>query len=497
MLAALSVLVSKTLNASMRAFRLPGLDSAAIYSLLGIPRLQPAFRRLARHRSVSVFRAAARSCPAYREFLAKAGHPGRVTLGTFRDVPETTKENYVKAYSIEARCFGGRIPARGVVIDESSGSSGVPNNWVRSQAERASVRRMIQHGFAMTFRDDPVFFLNCFALGPWATGMNVSMSLADATILKSIGPDRAKLEATLRTFGPAYRYAIAGYPPFIKDFADNTTLDLKAYELHLIVGGEGISEPLRDRLLRSFRSVHSSYGASDLEINIGAETRFTIALRRACLDNAALRLALFGPGDLPMVFQHDPLDYLIETNAAGELVFTLLRPGYAAPRVRYNLRDLGGALSHARVMEVLRAHGVDPRSLPRSLAFPILFVRGRSDLTVPFYGCKISPADVEAVLSGDAVLAEAFHCFQIASGHDGALSEILTIALERARGGGHAVDAADLRRRLFTGLQRVNQDFREVSKMFAEDKLLVEVHEFETGPFAARDIRVKNRYLRT
>lgn len=494
MLAAISVLASKTVNAAMRVFRLPFLNSATVYALLGVPAFQPAFRRLTKHRSVAVFRAAARGCPAYREFLAKSGHSGRVTMGTFRNVPETTKENYVKAYSIEARCFGGRIPPRGVVIDESSGSSGVPNNWVRSIAERASVRRLIQHGFAMTFRNDPVFFLNCFALGPWATGMNVSMSLADATILKSIGPDRAKLEATLRTFGPSYRYAIAGYPPFIRDFAENTSLDLRSYELHLIVGGEGISEPLRDRLLRSFKSVHSSYGASDLEINLGAETPFTIALRRACASNPELRHAMFGPGDLPMVFQHDPLDYFIETNADGELVFTLLRPGYAAPRVRYNLRDLGGTLTHAKAIETLRQHGVDPGTMPRSLAFPILFVRGRSDLTVPFYGCKISPTDLEAVLHGDAGLAEAFNCFQFATEHDEAHNEILTIALERSRNG--AAPPPDVRRRLFTGLQRVNQDFREVSKMFTEDKLIVDVHDFETGPFQSRDIRVKNRYLK-
>ena len=41
-------------------------------------------------------------------------------------LPVMTKENYVKKYSIEERCYDGRIPAAGVVIDESSGSSGMP-----------------------------------------------------------------------------------------------------------------------------------------------------------------------------------------------------------------------------------------------------------------------------------------------------------------------------------------------------------------------------------
>ena len=37
---------------------------------------------------------------------------------------------------------------------------------------------------------------------------------------------------------------------------------------------------MRAYLLRSFRRVYGSYGASDLEINLAAETDLTIALRR-------------------------------------------------------------------------------------------------------------------------------------------------------------------------------------------------------------------------
>ena len=85
-----------------------------------------------------------------------------------------------------------------MVIDESSGSSGTPNNWVRGPGERASVKRLLQHGYALTYRDRPLFVLNCFTLGPWATGMNVSMSLLDVTIMKSIGPDRARLHSNRR-----------------------------------------------------------------------------------------------------------------------------------------------------------------------------------------------------------------------------------------------------------------------------------------------------------
>ena len=48
---------------------------------------------------------------------------------------------------------------------------------------------------------------------------------------------------------------------------------------------------------------------------------------------------------------------------------------------------------------------------------------------------------------------------------------------------------------MFDGLCRVNQDFREVTKMFDRSCVEIEIHEFETGPFKERDIRIKNKYV--
>jgi hypothetical protein len=50
------------------------------------------------------------------------------------------------------------------------------------------------------YKDSGCILLNCFALGPWATGMNVSLSLVDVGILKSLGPEQKKLENSLELF---------------------------------------------------------------------------------------------------------------------------------------------------------------------------------------------------------------------------------------------------------------------------------------------------------
>src|ERR1041385_4219516 len=403
------------------------------YMFLSVGRLQPLLTRIGLMRAEAVYLKAKDHCPAYRAFLEIEGEHKNARW-KLSNLPITTKDNYVKKYSLVDRCYYGRLPAAGVVIDESSGSSGVPNNWVRSAEEREDVKRILQLNYQLIYRDSGCILLNCFALGPWATGMNVSMSLVDVGILKSIGPDQKKLENSLALFGADYRYLVFGYPPFIKSFVDTTQLDLKKYRMDLIVGGEGLSEALRSHLLQYFKTVISSYGASDLEINIGVETALTIELRRMCTKDRELSQALFGREMPPMIFQYNALDYIIETTSAGELVFTIGRQTSAAPKLRYNLHDLGGVITHAQLKQKLMSRGIDISELAKPQShFPVLFVYGRSDLTVPFYGAKVYPTDIEEIINADANLVKQINSFQISSYEDESINRRLKIRLETVK----------------------------------------------------------------
>ena len=469
---------------------------ARAYSLLSLGALQPLHESIVRLRAREVFLKARAECPAYSAFLVEQGYRDS---RRWADLPVTNKENYVKRWSIEQRCYGGRLKGKGEMIDESSGSSGLPNNWVRSAAERKDVKRLLQLNYDLMYGDRPRILLNCFALGPWATGMNVSMSLVDVGVLKSLGPDAQKLENTLKTFGTGYEYLVFGYPPFVKTFVDGTTLDLKSYTLDLVVGGEGISELLRGYLRRHFRTVFSSYGASDLEINIGIETEWTVALRAQCAADPTLAQALFGREAAPMIFQFNPLDYLIETLPSGEMAYTVCRMDGAAPKIRYNLKDEGGAILFRDVARTLADRGIDARRLaPRFGRFPILYVFGRSDLTVAFYGAKLCPADVEATVLGSPALASSVRSFQMWSPEDERANKTLCIALELGPSvSAQPLESAQLKELFYRGLAASNQDFREVSKMFPSSALEVVCHACGTGPFEDADIRVKSRYVRS
>jgi len=154
-------------------------------------------------------------------------------------------------------------------------------------------------------------------------------------------------------------------------------------------------------------------------------------------------------------------------------------------------------MTHAELREKLASRGIDIFQLagPQS-RFPILFVYGRSDLTVPFYGAKVYPTDLEEIINADPNLVRQINSFQISSYEDEAINRRLKIRLETVKNlPSPLAPTEQLHQTMFEGLCRVNQDFREVTKMFDRSCVELEIYEFETGPFKDRDIRVKNKYI--
>jgi phenylacetate-CoA ligase len=472
------------------------------YRLLFVPGFESARWRFGKWHAWMAFERARRSTPAYREFLAEHGDP-RVRVRRldpdFSAIPVTTKDNYVRRWPIEARCRGGRIPSAGVVIDESSGTSGKPNNWVRGPEELAEVRQALQVALHHQLGREPIFVLNAFALGPWATGMNVSMSVVDIAILKSVGPDVAKIENTLTVFGPRYRYLICGYPPFLKTLVDNANVDWSLYDITAVCGGEGMSEGMRDYLDRAFRRIYGSYGASDLEINLAAENDFTIALRRRLLRDERLRERLCALDDagLPMIFQYNPIDTYVESSDEGELVVTLCRTRNAAPKIRYNIRDLGHVVRFPELRRALAEAGVKPGELaPRKTDLPLLFLYGRADAAVPYFGCKITPGNLEDVIFSLPELTPVVNSFALLVSEDEQATKRLAFALELREGGAAPGDVDDLRRRVLARLAELNQDYREASRFMPPESVpTLELHRAGDGPFAGYDVRLKRHYV--
>ena len=447
-------------------------------------------------RTVPAYRSAAADCRPWRS----AFRAGRLA-GYLEALPVLDKAGYIDAYPLPQRCRNGRLPAGGVEVDESSGSSGRPYQWVRSRAELDQVERClaVQAEWLLRNREHrQVVVLNCFSMGAWATGSSVTAALRRLGVIKSCGPDADKALAAIELLGPDVCYVVCGYPPFLATFLDAAAargLDLSGHELWGFVGGEGMTELLRDRLQRVFHRVLSAYGASDLDIGVAGETELAVVIRQAAAANPEFAQALFGhTGRLPMVFQYDPATYHVET-IDGELVVTVARP-LLSPRVRYAVHDAGGSLAFTAVLAIAEAHGV---TLPTAGAarLPFLYVAGRADSTLSHMGANLYPEDVDAALG---VLAEqhpefglgAF-CLELADAADG--TSVPRIHIEAAA----AVPARDAGRigaGIAGWLVAHNRDWAAAA---AEDPRAVS---FDirlavpgSGVFAANATRIKRRYV--
>lgn len=456
--------------------------------------------------------------PAYHAHLKRAGiDPDRLPpAGIVGRVPETDKRSYIDPNPMATRCVDGRIAYKGVTIDESSGSTGTPYNWIRGAAERTVAQRNIAFFARYAFGNEDLVTLNAFSMGAWATGFNMSLGMVRQGLVKSIGPDIGKILSSLSVLGPNVRYLICGYPPFLKHLLDEGAREgfpWASYRLCALVGGEGMAEELRDRLLEQFEVVYSGYGATDLEIGMAGESPVSVALRRLARMRPEIRTALFGDDPrLPMIFQYNPLIHYLQVNDLGEVLCTVSRLDLMTPRIRYNVHDAGGLLEFTTVRRMLAGAGIDinrlgdrpevagPRGrLPWSapIPLPFVFIYGRRDATISVMGANIYPEDIESVVYGDPVLARRLESFFLTSVTDESGTPRPAIALEL--GAGEIADDAWREGLVATfrdGLDRLNADYREALQEFPEAlQPIVTVHPFRSGPFAEDAGRIKPRRL--
>jgi phenylacetate-CoA ligase len=472
--------------------------------LLG-PGIEPFRWWLGRWRAVRTFELAAKRVPAYKAFLKEHHFNPRFDISqdftnAFERIPEMDKKSYIRKWSILERSYNGQLPRRGVVVDESSGSSGAPTSWVRGPLERAVTRQLLQVGFSQNashFNKQP-FVLNAFSLGAWATGMNVTMSLIDVTMLKSVGPDKDKIIATMQEFGPNYTYIIVSYPPFLKLLFDDKRLDWEKYDVVTAFGGEGISENMRAYINQYAYSALGSYGASDLEINIAIETDFTVALRQAIARSPKLSRRLTKQeeyGVLPMIFQFNPYDYLIETNKKGEMIVTIVRKENVNPRIRYNIHDRGHVLRMRDIAPVLEEFGMQAILKQRFLDLPLLFHYGRSDMSVDYNGAVVAPDAVRDVIFSEPTLIDAIENHRLISYEDDSGDKQLHIALQLSATN-KVIDQSYWYDFIWRELRRMNGDF-DHAILTASDNALptVCIYPYRTGPFAEDGKKLKNEYV--
>ncbi len=458
----------------------------------------PWLKRIGDWRAVRAADHALRVVPAYGAFAAERGVGAAEILSL--DLPFTDKQNYILPFELRDRCVHGRLPDGDLAIDESSGSTGTPYNWIRSSRERETSHVFISHFARYCFGREQLVTINAFSMGAWATGINMGIALQRNGIVKNTGPDVEKIFSTLSFLGTDFRYLVCGYPPFLKhliDLAKVQSFPLQKYSLRALVGGEGMSEGLREYLSSCFSPVYSGYGATDVEIGLAAETPLSVAIRREARVNPVLRETLFGPDPrLPMLFQYNPLSHYVSVTASRELLFTINRLEVVSPRIRYNIHDEGGEASFPMILEGLQRAGVELSSLtdkrgPPPLPLPFLWIYGRTDSTVSVMGANIYPEDVEQALYEEPELAAHTRsfCLGLEEAADGAVRPSFSFEVTASISSGlHD----DFERRIIGRVRAINSDFRTAMEEHERSvRPLIQLFPIGGGPFAADTSRIK------
>lgn len=481
------------------------------------------------------FKEAKAKVPAYKEHLEKEGFELSGTT-KLADVPVTTKDNYIKTHMDDAwnTHIKGEFPDR-YKIDTSTGTTGKPTVWLRSDEEIRTVKNSIMTVGKFILGQREMLTVNAFALGPWATGLSVHELSRENGSVFSPGDDPEKIlecidlqysyeqnqlkkavtkfqrslsrtlkeddnvedrlidlgndilsnllnnrelkvtEAvnqvlTKKDFPQLYRYrhrytkmirklnakkkqiVISGYPPFLMELPrmieevakqklqreidsagddDEKRAELQAqiddfdpiayfskYNLIGLVGGQAISEPMRDQMVdKGFMQVMSSLGASDLDINLGQETEAEVELRRTLQDNPGMAREMFGTNKgVPMVFRYDPLNYHIEVgDEDNHLIYTCNRDNRSSPRVRYDIKDTGRVYAASDVNAMLTKYGIFNDRLKTKSNQPYLFIWGR-DSTAAFGKVNVPFDELEGALKkvdpNEDVLKRAFYSYE-------------------------------------------------------------------------------------
>ncbi len=371
-------------------------------------------------RSLALFHAAAQSVPAYKDFLAKHGiRPASIrSLDDFRQLPIIDKENYLRAYPLEACCWYGDLPSSHIV-SVSSGSSGKPFFWPRGlilETETALEHELFLASFFELDRYSTLFII-CFAMGMYVAGpitMNSVLRLGTkgypvTVVTPGYSPD--DVLSIIPDLAPKYdQIVLAGYPPYIKEIIDQgieSGIEWGDFRLRFLLAGEGFNESWRTYVAQlagnqsPLTDFINLYGSADAAV-LAHETVATVVVRRRVAEDTAARKKLFGNDRLPSLLQYYPEHKYFE-EVGGELIFTA--PG-GIPLVRYNIHDSGGILTRQHIIDAipqLNEYFTELEQHSRLWNLPFVYVFGKSDQTVIVYGANVYPENIRRALEDETI----------------------------------------------------------------------------------------------
>jgi len=430
--------------------------------------------------ALALFHMVATSVPAYRTFLSEQGiDPESVqTIEDFKRLPQVTKKNYQLRYPLKDMCRNGELDSCDFIA-VSSGSTGKPTFWPRFLSDELRIAARFEQIFHDSFRADErrTLAVVCFTLGTWVGGMftaNCCRYLSSKgypiTVITP-GNNKEEIYRVVTELGGAFEQVVLlGYPPFLKDIVDGGIargIDWKQYRPKFVMAGEVFSEEWRSLVGERagsdtlYYNSASLYGTADAGV-LANETPLSICIRRFLAATPDAARELFGESRLPTLAQYDPLSRFFEIDGRS----LLFSGDNGIPLIRYNILDMGGTVPYAQMMAFLAKWGFDPFAELRLYGergmreLPFVFVFGRSDFTVSYFGANIYPENVTVGLEQPAIKEWVTGKFVLEALEDADRDRFLSVVVELAPNvSGDAAKQQLIAESILAQLRRLNSEF--------------------------------------
>lgn len=430
---------------------------------------------------VELFHTVVSKVPAYRAFLAEQGiDPATIqTFADFQQLPLVTKPNYLLRYPLAALCRHGQLETCDLIA-VSSGSTGKPTFWPRFLTDELQIATRFEQIFHDSFHADTrrTLAVVCFTLGTWVGGiftMNCCRHLASKgypiTVIAP-GNNQEEIFRVIQALGGAFEQVVLlGYPPFLKDVIDSGIdrgIEWSRYQIKLVMAGEVISESWRSLVGDRVGSTQpcydsaSLYGTADAGV-LGNETPLSICIRRFLAEHPDAARTLFGESRLPTLVQYDPLSRFFEVLPDGTLLFS---GDNGVPLIRYHIADTGGIIPYAEMLQFLAEQDFDPIATLKDEGvrgvhdLPFVYVFGRSQFIVSYFGANIYPENVTVGLEQPRIRDWVTGKFVLQVQSDADQNSFLSVVVELAPGVvADAEKQQAIAASIQTHLKRLNSEF--------------------------------------
>ena len=430
---------------------------------------------------VELFHTVVSKVPAYQAFLAEQSiNPASIQSFTaFQRLPLVTKQNYLLRHPLAALCRHGQLETCDLIA-VSSGSTGKPTFWPRFLTDELQIATRFEQIFHDSFQADTrrTLAVVCFTLGTWVGGiftMNCCRHLASKgypiTVIAP-GNNKEEIFRVIQELGGAFEQVVLlGYPPFLKDVIDSGIdrgMEWSRYQIKLVMAGEVISEEWRSLVGDRVGSTQpcydsaSLYGTADAGV-LGNETPLSICIRRFLAEHPDAARTLFGESRLPTLVQYDPLSRFFEVLPDGTLLFS---GDNGIPLIRYHIADTGGIIPYAEMLQFLAKWNFDPIATLQSEGvrgvhdLPFVYVFGRSQFIVSYFGANIYPENVTVGLEQPTIRDWVTGKFVLQVQSDADQNSFLSVVVELAPG---VVADAEKQQAIAisiqTHLKRLNSEF--------------------------------------